>query len=122
MTAYADPIPKGIGVPERDATGVLLNGRAVCTGYATTFRLVMEILGIENTVIVNNKEADDPAFHIWNYVKYRGKWYHVDVTWNDSETDSFRNRYFMLTDDELEEKTAGDSDEFAHEWVPLYTY
>ena len=82
----------------------------------------MEILGIENTVIVNNKEAEDPAFHIWNYVKYNGGWYHVDVTWNDSDVDSLRNDYFMLTDEQLKEKTAGSSDAFAHEWVPLIVY
>lgn len=118
LTEYADPIPKGIEVPERDATGVFIKGSAVCAGYATAFRLVMEILGIENTVIVNNKEPEDPGYHIWNYVKYEGKWYHVDVTWNDSEL----NKYFMLTDEELKKKTAGSFDEFAHDWVPLYVY
>lgn len=122
ITKYADPIPKGIGVPERDATGVFVKGSAVCTGYATAYRLVMEILGIENAVIVNNKEAEDPAYHIWNYVKYNGNWYHVDVTWNDSEVDSLRNDYFMLTDEELRKKTASSSDAYAHDWVPLIVF
>ena len=109
-------------MPERDATGVFVKGSAVCAGYATAFRLVMEILGIENTVIVNDKEPEDPAYHIWNYVKYEGKWYHVDVTWNDSPMDSLRNDYFMLTDEELKEASANSSEEFAHDWVPLYVY
>ena len=122
LTKYADPIPHGLGVPERDATGVFLKGSSVCAGYAVTYRLVLEILGIENCVIVNNKEADDPAYHIWNYVKLDGKWYHVDVTWNDSPSDTARNDYFLLTDEELKKMTEGSSQAFAHEWIPLYTY
>ncbi len=122
LATYSDPIPKGIGVPERDATGVFLKGSAVCAGYAVAYRLVLEVLGIESTMIVNNKEAEDPAYHIWNYVHYNGEWRHVDVTWNDSPSDTARNHYFLLTDEELESKTAGSSDAFAHEWVPLYVY
>jgi hypothetical protein len=122
LTKYADPIPKGLGVPERDATGVFFKGSSVCAGYAVTYRLVLEILGIENCVIVNNKEADDPAFHIWKYVKLDGNWYHVDVTWNDSPSDTARNDYFLLTDEELKKKTEGSSQAYAHEWIPLYTY
>ena len=122
LTKYADPIPSGLGVPERDATGVFFKGSSVCAGYAVTYRLVLEILGIENCVIVNNKEASDPAYHIWNYVKLDGNWYHVDVTWNDSPSDTARNDYFLLTDEELRKMTEGTSQAFAHEWVPLYTY
>ena len=122
ITSYPDVIPRGLGVAERDATGAFIKGSTVCAGYAVAYRLVLEILGIENTMLVNNKEAEDPAYHIWNYVKYNNEWRHVDVTWNDSDSEYFRNRYFLLTDEELKEKTAGASDAFAHEWVELYTY
>ncbi len=122
ITTYADPIPSGIGVPERDATGVFLKGGAVCAGYAVAYRLVLEMLGFESTMIVNKKDPEDPAYHIWNYVKYNGEWRHIDVTWNDSPSATRRNDYFLLTDEELQKQTAGSSDAFAHEWVPLYTY
>ena len=46
----------------------------------------------------------------------------MDVTWNDSPSDSLRNDYFMLTDDQLKQKTAGSSDSYAHDGGPLIVY
>ena len=54
--------------------GVLKGRKAVCVGFATTFRLFMQMLDIECMVIHN---AD--CYHSWDLVKLDDEWYHVDV-------------------------------------------
>ena len=115
MTEYAKPIPKGLGVPERDATGVFFNGSAVCAGYTSAYKMVLDILGIENDIIVNDEKPEENSYHCWNHVKVDGKWYHIDVTWNDYE-DSMKNRMFMLTDEELKKECEYRGDTSAHKW------
>ena len=54
--------------------GVLKYHDAVCVGYATTFRLFMQMMDID-CMVVHNTEM----YHTWNLVKLDGKWYHTDV-------------------------------------------
>lgn len=60
----------------RDAFGALVQRRAVCTGYARAFALIMNELGIENAF-------ESTSDHIWNRVRLGRSWKVVDVTWND---------------------------------------
>ncbi len=60
------------------AYGLLKNNTAVCQGYAQVFHMIARELGIETDFC-----KSDSINHIWNYVKLDGKWYHVDVTWDD---------------------------------------
>ncbi|MBP3817289.1 MAG: hypothetical protein J6H31_03220 [Butyrivibrio sp.] len=62
------------------ADGPLLYGTSLCKGYAEAFRLFMNILQIENR-IVQGYVRD--GYHAWNEVKIDGKWYAVDVTFDD---------------------------------------
>lgn len=54
--------------------GVLKYKNAVCVGYATTFRLFMQMLGIECMVV-----HDTSAVHSWDLIKLDNEWYHTDV-------------------------------------------
>lgn len=54
--------------------GVLKYHNAVCVGYATTFRLFMQMLEIPCKVVHNND-----LFHSWDLVQLDGHWYHVDI-------------------------------------------
>jgi len=77
--------------------GTLLNGLAVCSGYASTFRLFMELQGIHCDYITN-------ATHGWNAVELDGKWYFMDVTWDDPVPDEEGRvlyTYFMVPEDVL---------------------
>lgn len=69
----------------RNAYGALVNGKAVCEGYARSFKCVMDKLGIP-CVIVHGYASDDggPEPHAWNHVKIGENWYGVDVTWNNT--------------------------------------
>lgn len=84
--------------------GALKNKYAVCAGYAKTFDLLCELAGLECTYVTGT--AGGP--HAWNQVKIDGKWYNVDVTWDDPVStdkafdDHKYNRYsYFLISDEL---------------------
>lgn len=63
--------------------GCLIDHRSICLGYASTFKLFMDAIGIE-CVIVKGSANMDYANHAWNLVKLEdGNWYAVDVTWDD---------------------------------------
>lgn len=84
--------------------GVLLKGVAVCQGYAETFKLFMDYLGIDCQII---KGYADNVSHAWNIVKIGGEWYNIDVTWDDpiienqviTGTDNLSYNYFLKPDD-----------------------
>lgn len=72
----------------RDETGV-------CQAYYYACRALLDACGIPSTY-----GESDQANHIWNVVQLNGKWYHLDVTWNDPTTDLLgraRHDYFLLS-------------------------
>ncbi|MCL1880998.1 MAG: transglutaminase-like domain-containing protein [Oscillospiraceae bacterium] len=78
--------------------GALVEGRAVCQGYAQSLLILLHMAGIENTLITG--QAGDEE-HAWNFVNYgtatNPNWYHVDVTWNDTEH-GLSNQFFNVSD------------------------
>ncbi len=65
---------------------VLKNRSAVCVGYATTFRMFMQMLDIECKVVHSSTLG-----HSWDLVKLDdGCWYHTDC-YMDSESANYRN-------------------------------
>ena len=74
--------------------GVLQNHKAVCVGYATTFRLFMQMLDIDCMVV-----HDSYLSHTWDLVKLDGEWYHTDIY---SDADSKGNfAHFNLDDNTM---------------------
>lgn len=83
--------------------GVLVSRQAVCVGYATTFRMFMQMLGIECRIVHND-------YHSWDLVKLDdGNWYHVDVYTDVSGKCEYQN--FNMTD--ATAKTGHDWDQTA---------
>ena len=77
------------------AYSAIENGRTVCAGYARAFQLLMQELGIPCFYCTGYAgEA-----HAWNIVLLDGKYYNVDVTWDD--TDPLTYDYFNKTDAEF---------------------
>lgn len=60
------------------AYGLFFDGNVVCAGYALAYSYLMNELGIECKYVTS-----DPMKHAWNAVKINGKWYNVDITWDD---------------------------------------
>ena len=62
------------------AYNCIVEKKAVCQGYALAYKLILdEYLGIDCTVVLSDSQN-----HSWNYIKIDGKWYHADLTGDDS--------------------------------------
>lgn len=84
------------------AYGVLIEGYGTCNGYADAMEIFLDKMNVINYKISNEE-------HIWNLVYLDGKWYHLDLTWDDpiSETNINRDTYFLITTKTLEELNDG---------------
>lgn len=82
------------------AYDALIGKSAVCQGYAAAAYRMFTDAGIES-VIVSGTAGGGP--HVWNIVKVDGKWYNIDLTWDDSITASgdpvIRYDYFLKNDE-----------------------
>ena len=100
--AYKDYINGSLGGNVYNIYGALQEGKAVCQGYAYAYYILLNNVNIENRMVVSNNMN-----HAWNMLKIGGKWYHVDVTWDDPVWDILgrvRHEYFMLSDAAIKEK------------------
>lgn len=80
------------------AYGVLVDGKAICEGYARAFQLLCNKMGIECVSVAG---MTDDVGHEWNCAYIDGSWYQVDVTWNDTGDDVEKYYYFNLTDSQM---------------------
>lgn len=82
--------------------GALIEGIAVCDGYATAAMLILRKLDIPCDLQLgwatklSNKNPSDDDLHAWNLVYLNNYWYQLDVTWND-EIGAFYD-YFLVAD------------------------
>ena len=86
-----------------NAYGALVQGRAVCEGYAKALQCLLHRVGISSFLAFGtgfDSETGESEAHAWNYVQIDGHYYHVDLTWNDQDVYLFHN-YFNLTDEML---------------------
>ncbi len=84
--------------------GVLKYHNAVCVGYATTFRLFMQMLEIP-CIVVHNSDL----YHSWDLVQLDDEWYHVDI-FSDENTSGYA--HFNLTDEMQSQNETWDTDFF----------
>ncbi len=67
------------------------DGGVVCEGYAKSFKVLCDRLGIL-CVLVSGYAGEN---HMWNYVQMDdGKWYLVDATWDDQKSKIY-DTYFL---------------------------
>lgn len=59
--------------------GVFSKQGAVCEGYAKAFQMLANYAGLTSIYVV----GDAGGGHAWNYVLLDGKWYALDLTWDD---------------------------------------
>lgn len=76
------------------ATGILKNGKALCGGYTDIMAIFLSKIGVFNYRIASDT-------HTWNLVYYNNNWYHLDVTWDDTNNKAIKD-FFMITTDKLE--------------------
>lgn len=76
--------------------GILIKGVGVCEGYAQAMKFLCSKAGVECIVVSGQGDGGD---HAWNMVKIGGKYYHVDVTWDDPVgADRSTYHYLNLSD------------------------
>ena len=77
------------GTNAHDIKGVFVDGRAVCEGYALSFKFLCDRYDIPCICVVGDgNNGTDTEPHMWNYVMVGSKWYAMDVTWNDPTPDA----------------------------------
>lgn len=82
--------------------GVFGNKMAVCQGYALAAEYLLNRHGVRCGIA-----SSDRANHAWNVVRINGKWYHMDVTWDDPVRDNLgrvTHKYLLISDQELFKK------------------
>lgn len=83
-----------------DAYGALVQGAAVCEGYAEALQVLLRRAGIASVLAFGssvNPATGQPENHAWNVVSIDGAYYHVDLTWDDQETNTY-HAYFNQSD------------------------
>jgi len=76
------------------AVGGLVDGKAVCEGYARAMQVLSSYCGLESQTV--NGDGNGAA-HMWNLMKIDGSWYQFDPTWIDGTMINYD--YFNVTDD-----------------------
>lgn len=94
--------------------GVLKSKTAVCVGYATTFRLFMQMMDIECKVVHTTDRI-----HSWDEVKLDGEWYHTDIY---SDAGSPNYSHFNMNDKECSDNYEWNTDFFPAATGTKYNY
>lgn len=94
------------------AYGALMEGNAVCQGYAMAYNLLLNKVGIKTDYVTS--VIPNQGSHGWSLVKIGETWYHVDVTWDDPTFDFSGyshdlpglcdHSYFLVSTAKMEEK------------------
>lgn len=111
--AYQEYLNHALPKNVYNAYGALVNGRAVCNGYALAYSYLLGKMGINSYVLGSNVMN-----HAWNLLCIDGIWYHADLTsddpvftgkktyldfYNDDYSDEgfVYHKYFLKSDEEM---------------------
>ncbi len=70
------------GENHQNAYGALVQGKAVCNGYARAYQHLLKTVGIPAWYVSGTSRN---IGHAWNLVKIDGEWYYSDTTWDDTD-------------------------------------
>ena len=89
--------------------GTLIDGKAVCEGYARSVKYILDELNIPCIIAcgIGQNSTGTTESHAWNYVYINDNWYALDVTWDDPIivgegvyiSDNIRYNYFLKGSD-----------------------
>ena len=85
--------------------GGLIEGKAICAGYALILHEALKYVGMKSQYV---RGQDKENGHAWNQVQIDGKWYNADPTWDSSVVQIFRKYEYMLLDDDDFDKSHGE--------------
>ncbi len=96
-TVYSDTLSDSVYL----AYGVFEKKNAVCQGYSAAFNMICRELGIESVAVANEN-------HMWNVIKYNGKLYYYDSTWDDRDSQNSAESTYRGVSKEKLEQTHGE--------------
>ncbi len=76
------------GSNAHNSYGALVNGKAVCEGYARAFQYLLYQSGIQCLIAEGTSISPFTGLsegHAWNVVRIDGQYYHIDPTWDDTD-------------------------------------
>nr|WP_145405457.1 transglutaminase domain-containing protein [Paenibacillus xylanexedens] len=87
--------------------GILVKGVGVCASYASVYKLLSDLSGLESIVVTGTSSG---VPHAWNKVKIGNEWLHVDAT--NNLTNSGIPYFLYNANDEtaVSQKTVADKD------------
>ena len=74
---------------------VFVGDSVVCEGYARAFNLLLNEAGIETYYVTG-------VNHAWNIVNLDGHYFHIDLTWDDSD-ENINYNYFLKSDNQIKD-------------------
>lgn len=93
--SYDQEIEKRDGYIAYSAYAALIDGRAVCQGYANLlYRLCLEV-GVDCRIVSGTCSNEG---HAWNIIKIGSYYYHADATWDAVRKD---DQYFLKCPDNI---------------------
>ena len=76
------------------------DGRMVCSGYGLATYYLLNKVGIKTEIVTGGSGTppSNTSDHMWNMVCLDGKWYNLDVTWDDAGGENVKYTYFLKSD------------------------
>ncbi len=84
-------------MPMYSAYAALIDGKAVCQGYASLFYRMCNEAGISSKIISGNGNGQR---HAWNIVKIGDEYFNIDTTWDGQEEETYYD-YFLKTESDF---------------------
>lgn len=119
---YKNQQNKTIPQDSYTAYGALIKGVAVCDGYTKAAQILFNRLGIESEYVVGTVNE---TLHAWNQVKLNGKYYFVDITWDDpvpNKPGKVDYNYFLITSSQLKIDHTWNETQWAKATDAQYSY
>ena len=120
QVSYYTSTPKKTTPRYATAIGVFLDRKANCQGYCDAFYMLCTMYGLE--VDMQSGIASKQK-HVWNVIRIDGKWYAVDVTWDDDDTRSqsytfISHKYFNAPKEIMQPTHSWRPEDVTHEIQP----
>lgn len=86
-----------------DALAGFKKGGATCDGYSMAVFALLTNMGINTRIVDGDVTNDRGEFHnTWNIVCLDGKWYNLDVSWDDNGAYGIEYDYFLKNNADFE--------------------
>jgi transglutaminase/protease-like cytokinesis protein 3 len=93
------------GIDENTAAATFAWKKGICRGFAFLMKMMLDEIGLENELVYGHGKGEGLARdtlkinHVWNSVKFDGKWQLLDVTWANTEWSQRKvTDWFFLAD------------------------